>query len=622
MVEHIPIAPPTVSQLLSLAFVCAFTEMVTWVAIILISDRKVPSFEFVFARFEHALNSVTRRRSLVLAGIFLAVFVGRLAMLPVWPVPVPKIQDEFSQLLSADTFASGRLTNPTHPMWFYFETFFVNQSPTYHSMYPPATGLIMAVSQVLTGQPWFGMLFAFAAAAASMCWMLQGWMPQRWGPWAALVFILLVARAQLTENYLGEGIFVLGGTLILGAIPRMVRKCTIGASLCLAIGIALLATTRPFEGAFLVAGIGLGGFYWAWKMGVEKATLVKKVVLPVSLVLIPIFAAIGYLNWRTTGSVWLAPYQLNLAQQHLARPFLWEKLSDPPKYDHMEMASFFEHWELAWWKSTHEFPRGTLLLLTDKASITYAMILWPLGILVATGSLQLLKSKTRRFLPLAFGFFLAALGLEAYELQPRYTEPAWGLAILLAVYGLRYIGAWRRSTGQGRRIARAAAIVIPAALLLIDGFTYLAGHASRSESWYAARQQLSVALESVPGRQLVLVRYSPSHIPQEEWVYNRADIDRAKTVWARDDADHGAADLLRYFSDREVWVLEPDGKFPILTLNSADRTAPADSEVGPFRIFCGEPRCEDLKRSLTLALEGGSKISMAEGIKQIAKPAS
>src|ERR1035438_5015511 len=65
-------------------------------------------------------------------------------------------------------------------------------------------------------------------------------------------------------------------------------------------------------------------------------------------------------------------------------------------------------------------------------------------------------------------------------------------------------------------------------------------------------------LDQIPGKLLVFVRYYPQHIFQEEWVYNAADIDGARVVWARDLGADEDQKLLRYYPDRTPLLLEPD----------------------------------------------------------------
>jgi hypothetical protein len=56
----------------------------------------------------------------------------------------------------------------------------------------------------------------------------------------------------------------------------------------------------------------------------------------------------------------------------------------------------------------------------------------------------------------------------------------------------------------------------------------------------------------------VIVHYSSRHSPDQEWVYNGADIDGSKVVWAREMDAQSDARLLSYFKDREVWLLNAD----------------------------------------------------------------
>jgi len=67
-------------------------------------------------------------------------------------------------------------------------------------------------------------------------------------------------------------------------------------------------------------------------------------------------------------------------------------------------------------------------------------------------------------------------------------------------------------------------------------------------------------LQGQPGGQLVVVRYSLYHFQSDEWVYNEPNIDAAKIVWARDTGAENNAELLQYFRQRRVWLLEPDAK--------------------------------------------------------------
>ena len=192
----------------------------------------------------------------------LLVIVLRLALLPLIPVPAPEIHDEFSYLLGAETFAAGRLTNPTPDAWQHFETFHVNLRPSYHSMYPPAQFVFPALGIVLANKAWIGVLLGVAVMCSAITWMLQGWVPAHWallgGLWAALRFGIF---SYWVNSYWGGAMAATAGALVLGAAARILRRASrlpvlartsrwprVRDGVLLALGLVLLANSRPLEG--------------------------------------------------------------------------------------------------------------------------------------------------------------------------------------------------------------------------------------------------------------------------------------------------------------------------------------------------------------------------------------
>jgi hypothetical protein len=79
------------------------------------------------------------------------------------------------------------------------------------------------------------------------------------------------------------------------------------------------------------------------------------------------------------------------------------------------------------------------------------------------------------------------------------------------------------------------------------------------------RITIDAQLAAIPGKRLVFVRYWPQHVFQDEWVWNEADIDGSRVVWARDLGALENQKLISYYPGRKILLLEPDARPPVLS---------------------------------------------------------
>jgi len=494
------------------------------------------------------------RRPVVLA--LLVAVLGFALGAGIWRIrpPLPGVWDELGYLLSADTFAHGRITNPPHPFWRHFETIHVLHQPTYASKYPPVYGLVPALGIVLGGGPGTGIWISTALAGAALAWMLRGWLPGRWAVAGALLFLAHEGiQVSWGGSIWGGMATFFGGALVLGALPRIRRREAPSDALALGLGLLVLANSRPVVG--LALGLPVAVVLARHFLRVERARrgrLALRVALPCGALLGLGAGAMAAYSWRITGSPWLLPW-VHYERTYASAPlFVWQAPRPLPDCGHESI----ERYQEAVTDVVLKMRASPTAYLRFKLQLAHAywalLVKWTLLVPLAFLPLSWKRPPVRFALACVLSVTLA-LACISWNL-PRYLAPAAPLLFLLVAQGLRHVRIAARRRGRPW--------ILPGLFLV---------HAASGAAWARLHLALPVAqgaveiaavrreLEAKPGRHLVLVPFDESDparlIARNMWVYNEADIDGARVVWARSLGPQADAELRAYFGDRRVWRL-------------------------------------------------------------------
>jgi hypothetical protein len=169
-------------------------------------------------------------------------------------------------------------------------------------------------------------------------------------------------------------------------------------------------------------------------------------------------------------------------------------------------------------------------------------------------------------------FCVSAVGLLLVVwFQLHYAAPMTATLLVLLVQAMRHLRQWNcfgRPVGIG--LSRVVVLVVLANVPL-----YLAETIKQpplAEGWNVSRAHIIKRLEATPDFHLVIVRYTEHHALDDEWVYNAADVDHSKVVWAREIPGRDLQPLLDYYRDRRIWLLDADAAPPQLKPYSSDAT--------------------------------------------------
>ena len=530
---------------------------------------------------------MSRRSALATAIVFVVAFGAPVALRHHPDAWKPLIHDEFSYLLGADTFRQGRLTNPPHALARHFETYHVLQRPTYASKFPPANALFIAAGWKLGGKPAIGVLLSYAFMCACIGWMLRAYIGRLLGFSLALVFALGMADSGWAISYWGGAVAAGAGALVLGAAARLLGARSIEGTrgltrnaVLLALGLLLLANSRPYEGLCFAAPVMLVLAVQLWRRHrASGAAAFRRIVAPFVVLMASGAAAMFVYNDAVTGSWREMPY-MAYTRTRDSIPIFTIAVPNVSAADSTarKTAATTPHANRRVWT-----PRGAAVygyfIATLLLFLIPAVALFPLALL----PLATRDSRTQLAL-LSIGGIGLGMALTTWHLF-HYAAPA--TAAVLAVYGacLHLLGALRLGR---RRVGRPLSAVLLSVFALTVPWHIALGSAKggRRPGWPTHRESIADSLAR-RGPSVVFVRYAPTHPSTDEWVYNSADVDASPVVWAHDIGPEANAELLRYYRDRTPWIVDVDqdtGPFPVHPYSVPGASSGAPAGAGRSRV--------------------------------------
>ncbi len=507
--------------------------------------------------------------------------------------PVPHIHDEFSYLLAADTYAHGRLTNLTPVAWENFEAPHILVKPSYMSKYPPMQGLFLAAGQVLFGHPAFGVWISCGVAAAAFFWMMLAWTGKRWAILGTLLMILFIGvNSYWAQSYWGGMVAAAGGALFFGGFRRIFKNLSISSTMFMLLGGIVLVNSRPFEGTVTMLPALFVLLIWLLRDRRKSfAQKFSKIILPGVLITGIALSAMAYYNYRLTGDALRFAYTKHQSQYFSTPLFIFQSPAESNLQGHPRLQELYNsltcsdpirHLEV------YGLPR--LQFLYPIYALTYLLIFFPLFLLSPPLGLFfyvsiILLAFRNKWLSLIIGtilFTFCCMSIATYWDNFHYEAPITCCFYLLIVEGFRKFLEVSKKGSQKKLVILLLVLLTATSygyqILYTSEWFFPVQSATRNKDFSNLTLNLDQSLEiAIPEKTtylksvvekaaernnkkyLAIVSYSNEYTFLEDIVYNKADIDSSKLIWAYDLGEEKNKKLLDYYKDRKVLRVKISG---------------------------------------------------------------
>jgi hypothetical protein len=309
--------------------------------------------------------------------------------------------------------------------------------------------------------------------------------------------------------------------------------------------------SRPFEGALLSLLLGAWLLFSAWRGKTIKSLLVWSAPGAL-LVLLPVLAWMGYYNYRITGHALRMPYAEHAAQYMRSPIFFWQQPNPERRSGVPHLDAFFDAFERPEWES-QTTPTGFLRNVFRKLVFLTADTFRPvvlLPVVLIGGWLAVRRRAAARIAgSVCVGLLIVHFALTPW-LRIQYLGVIAPLFVLFVTLSLRELDALWRGLPIGSVVALTLLVALPVTCVVfaktITSDPSLIGR---------GREKCIRVIESQPGNHLVFVYYPDGPQAIYEWVYNSADIDAQRVIWAHAINLQGNTELIRHYADRSVWLL-------------------------------------------------------------------